>query len=315
MRTPEQAFYDAIERFEGVPLRNGSKLYWQTLARDVGNWVTDPAGRRIKLGTMYGVTPGALATFLNVPAHTITLDRMKAVTLDEAVQIGLANFYRGPGWDRLPWCPAIEAAVDFGWGSGPARAIAVVQRLAGAVPDGTIGPATVDAVRAWLARGGDAATEALADARVAFYRAIPAHVSNDGKFTAVWIPRANWFRPGNRVWMQHWKPLPGVAGRLETAEWPGTPVDAPPIPSPKPAPPKPEEAARAEAETQKMVQIGAVTGGAATGLAAVFQAIPGWAAGVAVIAIVAIVGFLVVRSLGRVKAAAAPVGAAPPGAA
>lgn len=273
-RRPEQAFREAILRFEGAPvLRSGrviGKTYWQSLDRDVGNWVIRPDGRRVKLGTMYGVTPGALATFLNIDAHTLTLDRMRAITLDEAVEIALSNFYRGPGFDRLPWSPLVEAACDFGWGSGPARAVKSLQRCAGAVADGVIGPATVAAVAAWTESvGWAAATDALAEARIAFYREIPARVSNDGKFTPVWIERAQWFRPANSAWW--WLGPSGPVVAPESAEAPRE--------APKPATEPPAKIVAEGDRAQKLLQIGGLIGTGAAGTATLLQAVPPWASG------------------------------------
>ncbi len=280
-RTPDAAFRDAIVRFEGAPILSAGRIvgrtYWQELTRDLGNWVTLPDGTRRKLGTMYGVTPAALATHLNRPVQSITRDEMRALTLDTAVAIGLANFFRAPGLDRLPWSPLVEAVADFGWGSGPQRAIRVLQRCAGAVEDGVIGPATVAAVTAWIERAGlAAATDALADARIAFYRAIPAHISNDGKFTPVWIARAQWFRPANAAWWWHDatpSPTPAVpdAAKATLPE------------APKPAPQRLAEVAAEGDRAQKLIQIGGLIGTGTAGAASLLQAVPPWASGILVL--------------------------------
>jgi lysozyme family protein len=182
--TPLEFLRLVIERWEGG---------YQSYADDRGNWVTNPGGMRIKIGTMRGVTPEALAKHRGVPAWTLTPDDMKSVTLDEAAEIGLTHYYRAPRFDLLTWGAATASLVDFGWGSGPGQATLSMQRLVGVAADGIIGPVTAKAYGAWATRLGDkAALQAIHDMRAAFYRHIAEINPDNQKFLQGWLNRDDW---------------------------------------------------------------------------------------------------------------------------
>lgn len=71
-----------------------------------------PDGGRRLVGTMRGVTPAVLAARRGMPAHIVTQNMMKSVTVEEAVQIGETQFHRGTGLDLLPWGPTTEEMAD-----------------------------------------------------------------------------------------------------------------------------------------------------------------------------------------------------------
>ena len=84
-------------------------------------------------------------------------------------------------------------------------AIQMLQSLTGAVADGIIGPPTRHAVDAYVeANDIGAACDALAAKRAAFYMAISEPGSQNARFRAGWLNRANWFRPSNLAWWSAW---------------------------------------------------------------------------------------------------------------
>lgn len=185
-----------IDRWEGG---------YQSYASDSGNWVTRPDGTRIKIGTMRGVTPAALAQHRGIEPWTLTPADMQAVTRDEAVEIGLVHYYREPGLDRLLWEPATAALLDFGWMSGPRQAVLSLQRLVGVMADGDIGPLTVTAYAAWESRLGPlGALEAVHDMRASFYRHLAEINPANGQFVQGWLNRADWASALNPDFARAW---------------------------------------------------------------------------------------------------------------
>ena len=169
---------------------------------DSGNWTSD--GRN--LGTMRGVTPGALAEFLDIPDTRLTVADIKAISHERAVEIGYWGYVRRPRFDRLPANRFTEFYVDWGWGSGPITAVKAMQRLVGTTPDGVIGDRTVLAVIRYTAMarytfrgrpfdGLEAALHHAVDARIANLRAIVARSPVKAKYLRGWTRRAEAFRP------------------------------------------------------------------------------------------------------------------------
>lgn len=136
------SFDRQIGRWEGL---------YQADPDDSGNWTSD----RRNLGTMRGVTPGALAAFLNIPDTRLTVADIRAITHERAVEIGYWGYVRRPRFDRLPMNRFAEFFVDWGWGSGPNTAVKAMQRLVGTTPDGVIGDKTVLAVIRYTALARD----------------------------------------------------------------------------------------------------------------------------------------------------------------
>lgn len=190
--TVREAMSHHIAAWEGL---------YQADPRDKGNWV---AGRN--LGTMRGVTPAVLAQHRGVPASSLTAADMQSVTLDEAADIAVTRFYNGTGLDKLEWCPPTDVLVDIGWGSGPRQAILFAQRLAGVKDDGAVGPQTIAAYKAWLARVGDEmAVREVHRIRLTFYRNLAEqNPVNYGTFLQGWTNRANSCLPGT-AWWRKWK--------------------------------------------------------------------------------------------------------------
>lgn len=313
MKTPREAAAHAIETWEGLyqdsPVDHGNliKLADGSIfppMRSDGRRSSAPAEKRramaakpgsVVIGTMRGVTPDVLARFKNLAPEALTPAIMKATTLEDAVAIWEASYYRGPGFDRLKWCAAVEVFTDIGWGSGPVTAVKMLQRLVGAHPDGMIGPRTVELFNEWVeGREPAGAVTAIADVRVRFYESIVAKDPSQRKWLTGWRRRANYYRPTNAIWWSTWTESEDVSRPpkppIEQAEPPARPVE-----------PTPEDAIRREDQTQQMVQAGTIAGGAMTGLASIFKLIPPWAVGALVVGLVVVGGLWALKSLGIIK--------------
>jgi lysozyme family protein len=160
--------------------------------QDSGNYTGGKRGSGALVGSKFGVTAQALAAYRGVPATSITAKQMAALTKDEAVAIGYQNYYLAPGFDKLPWNRITASIVDKGWGSGPAQAIKLMQRMIGVTADGQLGPKTVAAYRDWLEAH---QAEAWARVRIAFDTSL-----NQPRFLKGWNNRTNSFLPGTPWW-------------------------------------------------------------------------------------------------------------------
>ena len=104
----------------------------------------------------------------------------------------VAPVYRKNYWDKLRCSdipPGLALCVfDFGVNAGPKRAARYLQKLAGAAQDGSIGPATIAAVKGWVARVGEAgAVRAYQEARRGYYRQLPTFAT----FGRGWLRRVD----------------------------------------------------------------------------------------------------------------------------
>lgn len=183
--SPREFLLEVIARWEGG---------YESYADDAGNWVTDPAGNRIDVGTMRGVTPAALAAHRGVEPWSLTPADMLAVTLEEAAAIGLKHYYQEPRFDLLAWGTATAALLDFGWGAGPGQAAKSLQRrLLGVAVDGIIGPATAHTYGNFVqGLGWPYALAAVHDMRANFYRDVVAAHPEDAQFLQGWLNRDDW---------------------------------------------------------------------------------------------------------------------------
>lgn len=194
---------------------------------DNGNWY-DPKrfaagepqvrGKGTLVGSQFGVTAYALVNFRlfsgqrRETALVVKRADIAAVTLEKAVEIGLALYYRQPGLDRLVWNRVTASILDKAWGSGPGRAIRMLQQLLDVPDDGVIGARTADAYAALFRPGqrliGGAEEYAAGlwcAKRIAFDRALG---SNEGPndpdrvFVEGWNNRSRSFLPGTRWWRE-----------------------------------------------------------------------------------------------------------------
>lgn len=158
---------------------------------DKGNWAE---GKLI--GSKFGVTPAALAKHRKVPVSKITRQEMANLKLEEAIDVGIDDYYRAPGFDDLAWDRVVAAAVDHGYNRGQENGIKVLQRIIGTKDDGDIGAGTMAAyAKAKLALGEEKLANLLADARIKDYESL-----HDAKYINGWRNRANSFRPGTPWW-------------------------------------------------------------------------------------------------------------------
>lgn len=189
MMTPHEFAKDFITRWEG-------KLSLDPV--DNGNWTGGKQGVGTLVGSNYGVTPAALASFRKVPVSAITKPVMAALSLDEAADIALANYYRAPRLDLLPWNRVSASVFDMGWGTGPKQAIKLLQRMVGTADDGIMGPATAGATKAMIDRYGEAFVSALWwMQRNAFYDQIIKTRPTNAKYERGWKNRSHYFVPGD----------------------------------------------------------------------------------------------------------------------
>lgn len=126
----------------------------------------DPGG-----ATNMGITRRTLARWRKASSLALVpKSAVQSLSRNEALDIYRAWYWRPSGADRLP--VGLDLAVmDFAVNSGPARAVAVLQRLSGAGVDGVFGPATLRTVeKAVAARGAWALIDQLCTARLGFLR-------------------------------------------------------------------------------------------------------------------------------------------------
>jgi len=183
--TPKDFIRDFIETHEGSLSIDPD---------DSGNW-----SRGVLVGSKFGVTGDVLAKHRKV--RSVTPAQMAALTLDEAVRVGLDMFYDAPDFDLLPWDQAVASVMDMGWGAGPGQAVKLLQRMIGAHDDGDIGPFTAKLYRSYVASHGiEATARAYGKVRNAFYDNIIAIHPKNAKYRNGWRNRTASFLPGTSWW-------------------------------------------------------------------------------------------------------------------
>jgi len=161
---------------------------------DAGNWHHGEL-----VGSKFGVTGSVLAKARGVAR--ISAADMAALTLDEAVRVGMDLFYRVPHFPVLPWDQAVASVLDMGWGAGPGQAIRLLQRMIGANDDGQLGPYTARLYSSYLANHGvEATARAFGAVRNAFYDSIIAIHPSNAKYRGGWRNRTASFLPGTPWW-------------------------------------------------------------------------------------------------------------------
>ena len=195
MRTPAAAFRETISRWEGL---------LSVDPVDVGNY-----WRGVLVGSKYGVTAGALSAwrhYLGSPwPDEIKRADIEAITIEDAVNVGVVLYYEAPGWHRLPFSPAVESLVDFGWGAGARLAVKEMQKMIAVADDGVIGPITQAAFAQWLADTGKGlALIKIYNVRVNYYKLCVDRRPSNGKFLGGWINRARSFLSENAEWYAKW---------------------------------------------------------------------------------------------------------------
>lgn len=164
--------------------------------QDNGNWTGGHRGLGSLVGSKFGVTPGAVAMYRGVPVASITKADIANLTKEEAVAIGVKNYYQRPGFDKLPFNRVTLSIIDKGWGSGPGRAIKLLQRMLGLPESGSLDQQTVDAYTAFIARKGEEqAAREWAAVRERFDGSL-----GQPRFINGWNNRTRSFLPGTPWW-------------------------------------------------------------------------------------------------------------------
>ena len=210
MMTPKALFADFIGTHEGElsvhPKDNGN---WYDPARFTANQ-PQKRGLGVNVGSKYGVTAYALIAYRRrkgtalAQALVVTRETMANLDFDTAVDIGVELYYRQPGFDRLPWNRVTMSVVDKGWGSGPGRAIKLLQERIGASTVGGIGPDTIGKYEAFLkAHGEEEAAHLWAETRMEFDLSLTTNEGPndpDKAFINGWNNRTRSFLPGTNWW-------------------------------------------------------------------------------------------------------------------
>jgi lysozyme family protein len=205
MMTPHAFAMDFIRRWEDGNSDDPVKTHSLDPA-DSGNWSTGVLGKGNLIGSQHGVTPAVLAVHRKVPIGLITKAVMRDLTRQEAADIALERFYKGPNLHRLTWNAVTASIFDMGWGTGPGQAIKLLQRLVDApVVDGVLTPLG-GTERSYNALCGKYSAEFLAGAwwavRDAFYDLIIEQNPIKAKYAKGWDNRSDYFTPGNPEWWQ-----------------------------------------------------------------------------------------------------------------
>lgn len=149
--------------------------------RDTGNY----AGDRL-VGTNYGITPQALAVYKGVPVSEITVEDIKGLTEDDAREIYAQDYYYKPGYDQIESDYLRENVVDMAVNAGAPQATKLLQRIAGAEPDGILGPNTLQALNESGVGTNDYSAE-----RKRFYLDLTLNDPSKIPYLLGWVNRAN----------------------------------------------------------------------------------------------------------------------------
>jgi lysozyme family protein len=204
VKTPAQLIASFVAGFEGTlsvhPDDNGNWF-------DPGRFAAGLPQRRnmgALVGSMRGVTAYAWCTFHG--RKTCSRTDIAAISLADAIAIGVALFYDRPGLKHLVWNRVTASILDKAWGSGAGSVIMRLQREIGAVPDGKIsaGGQTATLYAAWIARlGEDGAARRWCEIRKAWDLSI---ATNEGPqdpdrlFLNGWNRRSESFLPRTTFW-------------------------------------------------------------------------------------------------------------------
>lgn len=93
--------------------------------------------------TRWGIT---LATLSVDRGRACSADDVRALTATEAMRIATALFIMAPGFDRISDPLLREQVIDFGYVSGPSRAVRWLQRVMGTPVTGRLDNETINAL-------------------------------------------------------------------------------------------------------------------------------------------------------------------------
>lgn len=197
--TPREFFEDTINRWED----EDGKVIYSGDAADPGNWQGGQRGAGELVGSQHGVTAQALAVHRHMSPYNVTEEDIRSITLEEAADIAMDQFFARPHLDKLTWCPATAMWCDHGFNAGPGSAVRNLQHLCGAQIDGQIGPQTIQKWNDWVAANSwDVTTDATLAQREASYRSF----GNFDTYGTGWLARARWYSRQNKEWYGQWNP-------------------------------------------------------------------------------------------------------------
>ena len=146
--------------------------------------------------TNHGVTIGTYSRWLGRPA---TVDEVRQMSVETAIEIYKKNYFYGPGIHRLPEL-VMGHVFDMAVNHGPRRAIKLLQRTVNVAGFGTIsvdgvsGPGTRRHVQKAVDAMGEYFNDAVVEERIKFYHRIVERNESQRVFLRGWLRRANSFR-------------------------------------------------------------------------------------------------------------------------
>lgn len=137
--------------------------------------------------TNYGITRSTLAAWRKVPRSDITYQHMRELSLADAREIYLAWYLMRPGFGSIFSFGLRLQVVDIAVNHGVTRAIQWMQKIAGVIEDGVMGPITLRAINE---ASSDSAFYALLRRRIEFYVNIVVNRPSQLVFLHGWMARA-----------------------------------------------------------------------------------------------------------------------------
>lgn len=155
-----------------------------------GGFVNDPSDSGG--ATRYGITIATLSAWRECE---VTVDDVKKLTKDEAMDIYRAEYYFKPSIDSLPMAlqgHVLDCCVNMGARGGVKLLQQAINALGGSIKvDGIIGPVTREQCAQCDHKQ---LTNTLVDHRIKFYEELAARRPKDRRFLKGWLLRANSFR-------------------------------------------------------------------------------------------------------------------------
>lgn len=144
------------------------------------------------LGDRGGATKGGitLATLAAFRGRQVTEADLLALTQEEAARIYRKLFIADPHYDQIADELLRFQVVDAGVLSGPRRATEWLQTVAGAIPDGVLGPKSLTTVNATSAHRLGIAFAAM---RIRFLAALVERDRTQAQWVSGWMVRATLF--------------------------------------------------------------------------------------------------------------------------
>jgi len=163
------------------------KIFQRTLGFE-GGYTVDHAGP-----TNYGVTQGTFDAYRR--KNGMPIKSVKEISIDEAKDVYRRDYYEGPGFYQLNE-EVGGVLFDYGVNAGPRVAAKALQRAVGSVPDGVIGPVTIEAVNKFIKKNGEGSLieQILVSREKHNQSLIDSNHEKYGKFAKGWQNRVNKLR-------------------------------------------------------------------------------------------------------------------------